>query len=33
MGVIEGLARWANDQALEKTREVETFERICVEAR
>jgi len=31
MGVIEGLARWANDQALEKTREVEIIERICVE--
>src|SRR5439155_11529584 len=30
LGVIDDLARWANDQALEKTREVETIERICV---
>lgn len=30
MGVIEELARWANSQAQEKTRELETIERICV---
>src|SRR5436190_2870175 len=30
MGVIEELARWANDQAQEKTRELETIERICI---
>jgi DNA repair protein SbcC/Rad50 len=30
MSVIDDLARWATDQSLEKTREVETIERICV---
>jgi len=30
LGVIDNVARWANDQALEKTREVETIERVCV---
>src|SRR5205823_8357254 len=30
LGVIDDLARWANDQALEKSREIETIERICV---
>ena len=30
LGVIDNVARWANDQALEKSREIETIERICV---